>query len=680
MCGIAGGAWSTRGESITLSQVQQMTNAIAHRGPDDSGFYHSELEQHEWDGHSQVELRRDGAGATLAFRRLSIIDLSTGHQPLSNEDGTIWISFNGEIYNYRELQAELLSRGHRFRTQGDTETIVHLYEEMGPRCVEKLRGMFAIALWDSREKRLFLARDRLGKKPLVYHYDGERIVYASELKALLTIPGLKREIEPTALLDYLTWQYVPHPKCMLKGFKKLPPAHFALFHEGNLTIERYWRPGFEADWGSSAELLTSTASSMAEASAAVTFGAPPSEVLAGARAQLRATLTDAVRLRMRSDVPLGAFLSGGIDSTIIAGLMQSESSQPIKTFTIGFPQKSFDEREPARRTAQFLGTDHHELLIEPQALEILPKLIWHYDEPFADSSAIPTMYLSEMTRQHVTVALSGDGGDELFAGYDRYHAVAVGERFDRLPAFVRSILTGRFWQRLPASTRQKSRRRRFKRLLSALGYPRERRYLKWISIIDDERLPGLLSDDLRSTLAQHDPAMFLLSAYQECPRRDFVTRTTAADVLTYLPCDILNKVDIASMAYSLEVRAPFLDQEVVELAARMPIEWKRHSGKGKQIVRETFADLIPPEIQNLPKMGFGVPLDSWFRNELRPLLEGTLLTQKSLERGWFDRQSVKQLVEDHFADRWDHSYRLWALLVFELWQQRFIDRTATPLA
>jgi asparagine synthase (glutamine-hydrolysing) len=659
MCGITGAAWIAGGPPLDPAILERMTTALAHRGPDDAGYYHSLVAPRG----SGCELLRTGAssiedepqgvpGAALGHRRLSIIDLAGGHQPLANEDGTIWIAFNGEIYNYRELQPKLERQGHRFRTSSDTETIVHLYEQHGPACVKFLRGMFAFALWDERRKQLFLARDRLGKKPLVYRLERDRLLFGSELKALLEVPEIPRELDPVALNEYLTYQYVPNPHSILKGFSKLPPAHWALYRDGKLQIERYWAPGF-------AEPQTNAGAGLTESRA---------------RERLRETLTEAVRLRMRSDVPLGAFLSGGIDSTIIAGLMQQLSERPVKTFSIGFPVKAFDERSYARLAAGHLRTEHHEQVVEPSALQILPKLVWHYDEPFADSSAIPMMYLSEMTRRHVTVALSGDGGDELFAGYERYRAVEMAQRFDRLPRFVQRIAAAPLWQKLPASTRQKSRRRRLKRLLSALAYPPERRYLKWVSIFDDARLPGLLADDFRTRLGSADPADFILAAYDECPSRDFVTRTTSADVLTYLPCDILNKVDIASMAYGLEARCPLLDHEVVDLAAGMPIEWKMHRGRGKKILIETFSDLLPPAIQTRSKMGFGVPLDHWFRGELQPLLKEVLLDRRSLDRGLFRPQAVAQLVEEHIASRWDHSYRLWSLLVLELWQQKFLDR------
>ncbi len=667
MCGITGVAWTGAAEPAALDVVWRMTNVLAHRGPDDCAVYHS--------GAGRSFSRHDSApegltatskpGAALGFRRLAIIDLVTGQQPLANEDQTVWISFNGEIYNYCELRPDLEKRGHRFRTHSDTETIVHLYEEYGPNCVERLRGMFALAIWDERRQRLFLARDRLGKKPLFYRLDRERLLFGSELKALLQFPGVPRDIDPAALDAYLTYQYVPHPECILRGYQKLPPVHWAVYENGRLQVERYWTP----------PLKSARASSNGNGDRI--YRKKPYESW---KQELRATLTEAVRLRLRSDVPLGAFLSGGIDSTIISGLMQQLSEQPIHTFSIGFPVKRFDETSYAREAAAFLGTRHHEQIVEPHALSILPKLIWHYDEPFADSSAIPTMYLSEMTRREVTVALSGDGGDELFCGYDRYRAVRIAERTDRLPAWMKRFLSAPLWQRFPSSVEQKSFRRRVKRLLAELSKSPERRYLRWISIFDEGRRRALYTDEFAARLGAVDSADFLLDAYGECPDRDFITRTTCADVLTYLPCDILTKVDIASMAYGLEARCPFLDTQVAELAARMPIEFKQTSAGGKRILIDTFRDLLPPSIQNRSKMGFGVPLDHWFRGELRPLLYDTLLDSRSLSRGFFKPESVRRLVEEHDQRRWDHSYRLWALLCFELWQRTYIDSAVPPVS
>ena len=633
MCGFAGASWTDPQHAIDAATLDAMTAVLTHRGPDQSGTWFD-------------------ANTALGHRRLSIIDLDSGRQPLANEDGSVQVVFNGEIYNYRELRNDLQGRGHRFATQSDTEVIVHLYEEYGDDCVDHLRGMFALAVRDVRRQRLLLARDRMGQKPLVYREDPGRLLFASELKALLQVPGAPRELDPVSLDQFLTYQYVPHPRTMLSGYSKLPPAHRAIYENGQLTIQRYWRPGYEDPIEGRSQREWQDA--------------------------LRETLSEAVRLRLRSDVPLGAFLSGGVDSTIIAGLMQQQSGDPVHTFSIGFPVKQFDERDYARMAAEHLGTVHHESVVEPRALEILPKLAWHYDEPFGDCSAIPTMYLSEMTRREVTVALSGDGGDELFAGYDRYRAVALGGRIDRLPGPLRAVAASPAWRLLPASTRQKSLLRRARRFADALGEAPERRYLKWVGIFDANRRNDLWTDQFRERLGEHDAAGFLLDAYGECPDRDFVTRTTCSDVLTYLPCDILTKVDIASMAYSLECRSPLLDHHVVELAARMPMSLKRQGSRGKTILVETFSDLLPEKIRSRPKMGFGVPLDHWFRNELRPLLEDVLLDPMAISRGHFRPEAIRQLVDEHVSNRWDHSYRLWCLLCLEVWHRIYLDATVPP--
>ena len=633
MCGFAGASWIEPRFAIDADTLDAMTRVLEHRGPDQAGSW--------FDSHT-----------ALGHRRLSIIDLDSGRQPLANEDGSLQVVFNGEIYNYRELRNDLKRRGHHFATQSDTEVIVHLYEEYGDSCLEHLRGMFALAVWDVRRQRLMLARDRMGQKPLIYRQEPGRLLFASELKALLQVPNAPRQLDPVALDQFLTYQYVPHPRTMLAGYCKLPPAHMAVYHDGRLEVTRYWKPGYQQPI---------TGRSRGEWKEA-----------------LRETLTEAVRLRLRSDVPIGAFLSGGVDSTIIAGLMQEQSQTPVHTFSIGFPVEQFDERQYARLAAKHLGTIHHESVVEPKALEILPRLAWHYDEPFGDPSAIPTMYLSEMTRNDVTVALSGDGGDELFAGYDRYRAVHLASRIDRMPGPLRAIATSPAWRLLPASTRQKSLFRRGKRFAEALGESPEHRYLKWIGIFDARRRSDLWTSEFREQLGSSNAASFLIDAYDECPERGFVTRTTCADVLTYLPCDILNKVDIASMAYSLECRSPLLDHHVVELAARMPMSQKRRGRRGKTILVDTFADLLPNSIQSRPKMGFGVPLDQWFRNELRPLLEDVLLDPVAIARGYFRPEAVRQLVDEHVSNRWDHSYRLWCLVCLEVWHRMYLDGNTPP--
>jgi asparagine synthase (glutamine-hydrolysing) len=693
MCGIAGGVWTGGAQPLTSAIVERMTDAIRHRGPDDAGIYLSSnhrtvgrtsksvpANRHQTSGNSQNRSSADGLGspsyevatsachhsahAALGFRRLSIIDLAGGHQPLANEDGTVWIVFNGEIYNYRELRPELESRGHTFATHTDTECIVHLYEEYGVDCVQHLRGMFAFAIWDERRGRLFVARDRLGQKPLFYRQEPDRLLFASELKAILQVPGLPRQLDPAALDMYLTYQYVPDPHCILKGYNKLPPAHRAVWEDGELTVERYWRPPYSDPF--SDEMLE-IASDVGEISRDAW------------QRMLRETLTEAVRLRMRSDVPLGAFLSGGIDSTIIAGLMQSLSDEPIHTFSIGFAIKEFDETSYAREAAAKLGTRHHEYIVEPSAIDLLPKIIWHYDEPFSDSSAIPTMYLAEVTRREVTVALSGDGGDELFSGYERYQAVKLAQRFDLLPESLRKVFAWKLWQRIPSSGEQRSLPRRIKRFIEALGQSPELRYLRWIGIFDRSWREELYTDEFKARIDWAATDRVLLDAYGECPDRDFITRTTCADVLTYLPFDILKKVDIATMACSLEARSPFLDHHVVELASRMPIELKLQGRRGKVILTETFADLLPASIQTRAKMGFGVPIGPWFRGELKELLIESLLSEQALSRGYFRRQTIERLIDEHLSGQWDHSYRLWNLLCLEQWCRTYLDPAEVPV-
>ncbi|NQT14181.1 MAG: asparagine synthase (glutamine-hydrolyzing), partial [Planctomycetes bacterium] len=585
-------------------------------------------------------------GVALGHRRLSIIDLDSGRQPIENEDGSVQVVFNGEIYNYRDLRRRLEGSGHRFRTQSDTETIVHLYEDEGAGLFAHLNGMFAVAIWDANRRQLLLGRDRLGQKPLVYRLEEGRLLFASELKSLLEVADVPRRIDPQALDAYLTYQYVPHPLTIFEGIRKLPPGHYGVYREGRLDVRSYWQPDFNAE----------------EDRPAGEYGE-----------RLRELMTSAVELRLQSDVPLGAFLSGGTDSTIVVGLMRKLSAGSVRTFSIGFPVKEYDETAYARLAARQFGTDHEEFLVEPNAMEILPKLVWHYDEPFADSSAIPTWYVSELTRKRVTVALTGDGGDELFAGYPRYRAVWLAQWFDRLPAVLRRALAGRHWQRLPASARQKSFRRRLKRLMEVLDQPPGPRYLEWIAIFNESRRAELYDDDFLATLPDVDPREFLDAARARSHLRDPVTSTSLTDLLTYLPCDLMTKVDVASMAHGLECRQPFLDHRVVELAARMPLARKFSRGRGKRILLETFSDLVPKSIGRRPKMGFGVPLDHWFRGPLSDFARDVLSDRRTLGRGLFRPETTARLLEEHVSGRFDHGYRLWSLLILELWQRCWVD-------
>jgi asparagine synthase (glutamine-hydrolysing) len=641
MCGICGAVWTDACNALPAESLKAMTDRLAHRGPDDAGAYH--------DTH-----------AALGFRRLAIIDVAGGHQPLSNEDGTIWTVFNGEIYNYPSLRRRLEAKGHVLRSSGDTETLVHLYEDEGTRMFSLLRGMFALAIWDARRRTLVLARDRLGQKPLVYHHDGGSLVFASELKALLALPEgtVPHGLDPVALDHYLGYGYIPHPMTILAAISKLPPAHYALWHDGTLVIERYWHP----DWNRQ-------------------LGRPVEEDID----ELRSTLGDAVREQMISEVPLGAFLSGGVDSTIIAGLMQQTSNRPVKTFAIGFPDPAYNETQYAELAARHLGSEHQTFYVEPKAWETLPELAWQFDEPFADSSALPTWYVARETRRAVTVALTGDAGDELFGGYDRYRALALTELFQRLPLGPRRLLSGTVVHILPRTARSKTRLRRLERLFEHINEPPETRYLGWMTTFDEAARMALYSAEQLDLLAlrastlpgkfEADPALYLSSALVTASRRDQVTRAMVADLLTYLPGDLLVKVDLASMAHSLECRGPFLDHRVVELAAAMPLDRKiqLRSGRSKVVLKRAFADLLPPAIKTRPKMGFGVPISRWFRDELKDEVRDVLLDPVCLDRGLFRPAAVEKLVYEHIDRKREHSYRLWALLMLELWFRRHLD-------
>ncbi|MFO0952689.1 MAG: asparagine synthase (glutamine-hydrolyzing) [Isosphaeraceae bacterium] len=642
MCGIVGAAWTDAGRALGAEALSAMNGRIAHRGPDDSGEY---LDTH----------------AALGFRRRAIVDLAGGHQPLSNEDGTVWTVFNGEIYNFQSLRHRLEARGHTLRTHSDTEVLVHLYEDEGVGLFSLLRGMYALAIWDAPRRTLILGRDRLGQKPLVYRHDGSRIVFASELKALLALPesDVPRQVDPLALDQYLTYGYIPHPGTILRGVHKLPPAHYAVWHEGKLELGRYWEP----DWNAEADF------------------APGEDV-----ERLRELLADAVREQMIADVPLGAFLSGGIDSTVIVGLMQKASNRPVKTFSIGFDDPAFDETVYAEMAARHLGTEHQTFRVEPRAWEAIPALAEQFDEPFADSSALPTWYVSRETRRAVTVALTGDAGDELFGGYDRYRAVALSTLLDRLPAGARGTLSGPVARALPASVKAKTRLRAVRRWLEAVGEPLVPRYLKWVQMFDEPSRLALYADTWLDQLAQAgadrpdeaDPVSILARAFDAAHKRDPVTRASIADILTYLPGDLLVKVDLASMAHSLECRGPFLDHRVVEFAASLPVgrKLRLRGGRSKVVLKEAFADLIPPPIRTRKKMGFGVPIDRWFRGPLKDELRSVLLDPTTLARGLFRPEAVAAMVDEHTKQVRDHAYKLWSLLVLENWFRRHLDPPA----
>ncbi|HKX28270.1 MAG TPA: asparagine synthase (glutamine-hydrolyzing), partial [Blastocatellia bacterium] len=612
--------------------IERMCDAITHRGPDDWG--------------SHVETIGDQV-VSIGMRRLSIIDVASGHQPIANEDNSVWIVFNGEIYNYRELRDDLIARGHRFRTRTDTETIVHLYEEEGERCVEKLRGMFTFAIWDRRDHSLFLARDRAGKKPMHYTQSGDHFVFGSEIKSILQHPAVKREVNLEAISDFLTYGYVPDPRTAFNGIHKLPPGHTLTYKNGQIRTRRYWDFGFgSAVW---AQRLTE----------------------AEHIERLRELLAESVRIRLESEVPLGAFLSGGIDSSLVVALMAREMQQPVKTFSIGFKESGFDELKYAKVTAKLLNTDHHEFVVTPNVCQLVEEIIWHHDEPFADVSSIPTYVVSKMAREYVTVVLSGDGGDELFGGYERYAVERQREKFHRIPRFIRYGLMRPLSAALPEGFYGK-------RFLGNIALDLGERYVDNISYFNEEAKRALLASTMRAALNGYEASNAYHQLYLESGSEVNLERQLYLDSKTYLPGDILVKVDRMSMAQSIETRAPLLDHRLIEYAQTIPASLKlRRTGNGietKYILKRAAAGLIPDEIINRPKQGFDVPIRKWLNGELREMLDDTLNSRSLHERGYFNSQAVQSIVNEHRQGVRDHARHLWGLLTLELWHRSFIDR------
>lgn len=629
MCGICGGILFDPGGSMDERLIRSMTGQLVHRGPDAEGVYCK-------------------GPAGLGHRRLSIIDLSPqAGQPMPNEDGTIHIIVNGEIYNYRQIRNGLEEKGHIFRSGSDSEVVLHLYEDMGVDFIKRLFGMFGFALWDEKNNRLILARDRTGKKPLFYTINKNGLYFASEMKALLMCPDIDREINLEAIHHYLTFEYIPHPMTIYKGIRKLPPAHYLVWESGEIRMERYWDLDYtqKRKKGSFNEL----------------------------KEEFLELFEDAVRIRMMSDVPLGAFLSGGIDSSAAVAMMSRFSGMPVKTFSIGFEDQSYNELPFARQVSRLFNTDHHEFIVKPDAAGILPKLIWHYDEPYADSSAIPTYYLAQMTRKEVTVALNGDGGDESFAGYDRYLADRLAGIYARLPGYAGPAFIKWLANTLPCDYRHRGFIRRLKRFVNAMGEPAERRYCRWICFFDNQAKKQLYSQDFASKVRDSDSYKYIEGWYARAAADGFLDKTLYVDVHTYLPDDLLVKVDIATMAHSLEARSPFLDHRVMEFAASLPESLKLKGWRKKYFLKRAFKGILPEEILKRPKTGFGVPLDAWFRNDLRDMAYDVLLSRKAIERGYFRTVEVRNLLDTHCEKTADHSYRIWALLVLEMWHLQFAN-------
>ncbi|HEX3248835.1 MAG TPA: asparagine synthase (glutamine-hydrolyzing) [Pyrinomonadaceae bacterium] len=628
MCGIAGfvDRW-TAGEARAGEEraaiLQRMCDVIKHRGPDDSGY----MKQ---------------TGVALGMRRLSIIDLAGGHQPISGEDGSVTIVFNGEIYNFLEIKPKLEARGHRFKTNSDTEAIVHGYEEYGPECLKELRGMFAFAIWDERAHSLFVARDRAGKKPLYYTVTPSgTFVFGSELKVLLEHPEVEPEIDPQALDAYLTLGYVPDPLSIFKQVYKLPPGHYLIFSQGQVRVSRYWDFEFRPSAARSEEDYLE---------------------------ELRVLLDESVRLRLISDVPLGAFLSGGIDSSSVVALMARHTAQPVKTFSIGFHEDSYNELKYARLTAEKFGTDHHEFFVTPDICSIVDELVWHFDEPFADSSAIPTYMVSKLARDHVTVVLSGDGGDELFAGYTRYVVDSKRRSFDHLPKVLREGLMRPLSQHLPHATWGRN-------YLHNVSLDPLARYLDSVSVFTALNRRSLYTQDFKRSLDSGNyPARLFQQLIAELPSEDPLERLLYLDSKTYLPGDILTKVDRMSMAVSLEARAPLLDHKLIEFVASIPASLKLAGWETKYLLKKAVQDLVPAEILHRPKQGFGVPIQEWINQQLRSRLRETLTESRTRQRGYLDARYVDVLLDEHERGRRDHSMQLWSLFMLELWQRQFLDQ------
>ncbi len=638
MCGLAGFLWLGKGQPPFDGErrLWRMISTLRHRGPDDEGVW------------------QDGV-CGLAHARLSIIDLSpAAHQPMGSADGRVWISYNGEVYNFMELRRELEAKGYTFRSRSDTEVIICGYQAWGAEVFSRLRGMFAIALWDKGSRKLLLARDRFGKKPLYYVKAGDLLLFGSEIKALLTWPEVDRAPDLVAIDQYLTLQYVPAPRTAFASVRRVPHAHYVAIQPtaAGWRIEepvQYWRVP--------EPMLAKNRT-------------PPSQ-LAG---ELVERLTESVKLRMISDVPLGAFLSGGVDSSAVVALMAKIAAGPVKTFSIGFPNKEYDETRYARMVAERYATDHEEMIVEPDAIEVIPKLVWHYGEPFADSSAVPTYYVSQIARRKVTVALNGDGGDEAFMGYGRYDTARRISRFDGMPPALRRLARAGI-PRLPSAVHRRygNRLSAFADLIAGSDQRPSQRYAFTICYFMDFQKKQGYSEAMSEFLS--GSVLDLLEPYFAASPT-LVSGANYADIHTYLPDDLMVKVDIASMAHGLEARSPLLDHVLMEWAMTIPEHVKMAGGVTKALFKKAMEPYLPRELLYRPKMGFGCPVDHWFRAELKDMAYDVLLSDAASQRDIFRKDYVKQLLDEHVSGAGGHSTRLWALLMLELWFRMWIDQPA----
>ena len=635
MCGICGKI--SLNSTVDEALIRKMCSVLEHRGPDDEGVYINGV---------KGEGLRVNAG--LGHKRLAIIDLSpAGHQPMSNEDGSVWIVLNGEIYNFLELREGLEKKGHRFKSRTDTEVVLHLYEEKGAECVKDLRGMFAFAIWDQRKELLFAARDRIGKKPFYYWHKNQALIFGSEIKAILQDPEISREVNRPSITDYLSYGYTPTPETMFKNIMKLPPAHFMVYEKGKMSIEKYWELDFLKKIKLSEQEYCQRSLDLLE---------------------------ECTKIRLISDVPLGAFLSGGIDSSAVVYMMSKLSSKPVKTFSIGFDEEKYSELKYAKIIADRFKTEHHEYIVKPNAIELLPKLVWHYNEPYADSSALPSYYVAKMTRQEVTVALNGDGGDEDFGGYERFMAARYAELINKTPFPFKKRIIDSIIKRIPESLEFKDFKTRLRRFLVMSSKPYRERHYNWVTIFRDNEKENLFTGEFNKEIASRDSFSYLDKVFNECSSEDVVDKVMYADIKTNLLDDLLVKMDIACMANSLEGRSPFLDHRMMEFCATMPSNMKIKGTKLKYIIKKALSGVLPKEILKRGKMGFGVPLDAWFRKELKEYSCDILMNDKSINRGYFKRENVKKLLDEHTAGKANNGARIWSLLFLELWHREFIDK------
>jgi len=631
MCGIAGFV-DLNSNNIDRELLKSMCNAMVHRGPDDEGYYFS-------DDNSEISIG-------LGHRRLSIIDLNMGHQPVHNETRDVWIVYNGEIYNFKDLRMMLKGKGHSFYTKSDTEVIVHAYEEYGEDVVKYLRGMFSFAIWDKKKSKLLLGRDRIGKKPLLYSDLNGKFLFASEFKALLKYSGLNKEINSEALHHYLTYLCIPSPLTVFKNIKKLPPGHILVWEKGKITLKRYWALDY------------SRKIKIKETDVVERVGQ---------------FIEDAVKVRLVSDVPLGVLLSGGIDSSCVTGFMKKLHKENIKTFSVGFSEHSFNELPYAKIVSDYFNTEHTEDYVTPETINILPKLVEHYGEPYADSSALATYYVANSASKRVKVVLNGDGGDEIFAGYRRHLAGYMAERFSSTAKIINRSPLKAFFNFFPDKPSQPNSLGNVRRFLDAVELDRINRHVRWVGFFSEDFKRSIYTEHFKNKVKTFDSNRFLLEQFPEIDELSSIDAILCIDTMFCLPNDLLVKMDRATMANSLESRSPLLDHHLMEFLASLPSEFKIQNFSLKYILKNVLKDMIPREVLTRPKRGFSIPIDEWFRTKLRKYLISIILSDRAMDRGYFKRESISKIVEEHICRRNNFGHHLWALLMLELWHRRFID-------